>query len=85
MNGPISSNARKLAIAKRELAQGPFTSGECSVHSEEVGERDGAAVFAADGQPWAMFSSDCFIGGKEGALGAAEFLADLLNAGRKEL
>lgn len=71
---------RLIANARAAVARGPFTFGECSVETDD--ELDGAAVFAADGQPWALFSSDCFVGGKEEALGAAEFLADLLNVGK---
>jgi hypothetical protein len=71
---------RKRDNAREMLVQGPFTFGECSVDTES--ECEGAAVFAADGQPLAMFSSDCFVGGKEEALGAAELICDLLNIGR---
>lgn len=76
------SDSRKLENARKVLDQGPFTSGECSVETED--QCDGAAVFSANGEPWALFSSDCFVGGKEGALGAAEFLCDLLNIGRQQ-
>jgi hypothetical protein len=56
----------------------PFSSGECSVNSED--ESDGAAVFAADGQPYLLVDSDTCAEGKLEALERAEHVANLLNA-----
>lgn len=77
----MNLSERKIEASKKALALGPFTFGECSVETET--ENDGAAVFASDGQPFALFSSDCFVGGKAEALDTAGFIADLLNVGRK--
>lgn len=56
---------------------GPFTSGECSVETED--KNDGAAVFSFDGTPFATFSPDCFLNGRREAIFAAQTVEELLN------
>ncbi len=59
-------------------ADAPFTSGECQVHDETAGRYDGAAVFAADSQPYVLIADDFCLNHEE-ALARAADIAALLN------
>lgn len=60
-------------------AAGPFTAGDCVVHSEDGVTIDGAAVFDVEGQPFCLVADDDAVGGHHGARARATRIAESLN------
>lgn len=60
-------------------AAGPFTAGDCVVHSDDGTTIDGTAVFDAEGQPFCLVADDDAVGGHPGAKARATRIAESLN------